>query len=161
MTKFPPDKHVRIHRLQVELFRPAPKRNLLMFYFTCSPEHTTFLFFTGLSNKDKYTLSMVSLLKQSSQKVKGYYTPRFFATDSLAVKLSCTLSDTCPVRLQFNKNVNKNTINGVSKLLSYTWTRALLLNALVSVGCDNSMLGCIVYEVEELHKLQTTVFLIH
>ena len=90
MTKFPPDKHVRIHRLQVELFRPAPKRNLLMFYFTCSPEHTTFLFFTGLSNKDKYTLSMVSLLKQSSQKVKGYYTPRFFATDSLAVKLSCT-----------------------------------------------------------------------
>ena len=62
-------------------------------------------------------------------------------------------ADTCPVRLQFIKNLNKNTLSGVSKLLSYTRTRALLLNALVSVGCDKSMCGCIVYEVEELHKL--------
>ena len=61
-----------------------------MFYFTCAPEHKTFLFFTGLNNKDKYTFGMASLQKQSSQKVKGYYNPRFFYMESLAVKLSCT-----------------------------------------------------------------------
>ena len=27
-----------------------------MFYFTCSPEHKTFHFFTGLNNKDKILL---------------------------------------------------------------------------------------------------------
>jgi hypothetical protein len=41
----------------------------------------TFLFFTGLNNKDKYTFGMASLQKQSSQKVKGYYKPRLFDTD--------------------------------------------------------------------------------
>jgi hypothetical protein len=34
-----------------------------MFYFTCSLEHKTFHFFTGLNNKDKYTFGMASLQK--------------------------------------------------------------------------------------------------
>jgi hypothetical protein len=37
-----------------------------MFYFTCTSEHKTFLFFTGLNNKDKYIFGMASLQKQSA-----------------------------------------------------------------------------------------------
>jgi hypothetical protein len=78
-------------------------------------------------------------------------------------------TDTCPVKLlpyyckiaelraksdeysfrslQFNKNLNKNTLSGISKPLSYTRERELLLKALVSIGCDNCMLV--------LHSLRT------
>jgi hypothetical protein len=43
--------------------------------------------------------------------------------------------------LQFNKNLNKNTISGINKPLSYTRARELLLKALVSIGCDKRMFG--------------------
>ena len=43
--------------------------------------------------------------------------------------------------LQFNKNLNKNTLNGINKPLSYTRARELLFKALVSIGCDKSMFG--------------------
>ena len=43
--------------------------------------------------------------------------------------------------IQFNKNINKNTLSGINKPLSYTRTRELLLKALVSIGCDKSMFG--------------------
>ena len=74
-----------------------------------------------------------------------------------------TNTDTCPVKLlpyyckiaelransdedifrslQFNTKLNKNTLSGISKPLSYTRERELLLKALVSIGCDKSMLG--------------------
>ena len=62
--------------------------------------------------------------------------------------------------LQFNKNLNKNTLNGINKPLSYTRARELLFKALVSIGCDKSMFGLHSLRVEELHKLQITMVLI-
>ena len=44
-----------------------------MFYFTCSPEHKTFLFFTGLNNKDKRTFGMASLPKTVDQHLINSY----------------------------------------------------------------------------------------
>ena len=44
-----------------------------MFYFTCSPEHKTFLFFTRLNNKDKYTFGMASLQKTVGQHLINTY----------------------------------------------------------------------------------------
>jgi hypothetical protein len=85
------------------------------------------------------------------------------------VIIAKTNTDTCPVKLlpyyckiaelraksdeysfrslQFNKNLNKNTLSGISKPLSYTRERELLLKALVSIGWDNCMLV--------LHSLRT------
>ena len=79
------------------------------------------------------------------------------------VSITKTNTDTCPVKLlahyckiaelradsdeyifrslQFDKNLNKNTLSGINKPLSYTRTRELLLKALVSIGCDKSMFG--------------------
>jgi hypothetical protein len=80
LTKFPPctrpgrlsttRNRCVFMRLQLELFSPVPKRNLFMFYFTCSPEHKTFLFFTGLNNKDKYIFGMpsFSLVNETNSK---------------------------------------------------------------------------------------------
>ena len=79
------------------------------------------------------------------------------------VIIAKTNADTCPVRLlayhckitdlransneyifrslQFNKNLNKNTLSGISKTLSYIRERWLFLKALGSIGCDKSMIG--------------------
>ena len=72
-------------------------------------------------------------------------------------------TDTCPVKLlanyckiadlransdeysfrslQFNENLNKNTLIGINKPLSYTRARELLLKTLGSIRCDKSMFG--------------------
>ena len=43
--------------------------------------------------------------------------------------------------LQFNENLNKNTLIGINKPLSYTRARELLLKTLGSIRCDKSMFG--------------------
>ena len=82
---------------------------------------------------------------------------------SNTVTIAKANTDTCPVKLlahyckiaelrddsdeyifrslQFNENLNKNTLIGINKPLSYTRARELLLKTLGSIRCDKSMFG--------------------